>query len=62
MIVEKIQELQSASGAKAKAAVLSKYGSDDLFCKFLYYALNPLITFNLSEDTLRHVGHSDEQA
>lgn len=54
-MVESILELQSASGANAKIAVLKKYCDDIWFRNFLYYALNPLITYNLSEKTLREM-------
>ncbi len=52
---EKIIELQNAQGAKAKTAVLEKYKKDESFCKLLYYALNPLISYHLSEKTLREL-------
>lgn len=48
----KIIELQTVKGQKQKIAILKKYCEDENFCKFLYYALNPLITYNLSEKTL----------
>ena len=52
-MIEPILELQRAQGAKAKQAVLSKYRNDEFFRRFLYYALNPMLTYNLSEKTLR---------
>ena len=52
---EKIIELQQAQGAKAKIAVLEKYKDDIDFCRLLYYALNPLISYRLSEKTLREL-------
>lgn len=48
-----ITMLQSISGAKAKQAFLAEHSEDEEFRKVLYYALNPLLTYNLSEDTLR---------
>lgn len=50
---QEIIELQQAQGAKAKALVLEKYKDDAAFCRLLYYALNPLISYHLSEETLR---------
>ena len=52
---QKITELQNAQGAKAKTVVLEKYKKDESFCKLLYYALNPLISYHLSEKTLREL-------
>lgn len=51
-MIEKIQELMNASGAKAKQAVLEKYRDDEDFRAFLYYALNPRLSYHLSEKTL----------
>lgn len=51
--VQGILELQNVSGSKAKQEVLKKYSSDDFFKRFLYYALNPLLTYKLSEKTLK---------
>lgn len=51
--LNKIRELRDANGAKAKEAVLRKYRDDVEFRGFLYYALNPLLTYRLSEKTLR---------
>lgn len=53
MLYEKVVELQNAAGANAKCAVLQRYEGDEEFERFLYYALNPFITYNLSEKTLR---------
>lgn len=52
-MVEKIIELQEAKGTNAKLSVVRKYRDDNDFRLLLYYALNPLITYNLSEKTLR---------
>ena len=49
----KITELQTAKGQKQKIEILKKYSGDSDFCKLLYYALNPLLTYNISEKTLR---------
>ena len=50
---ESITELQKAHGQKEKEAVLRKYSEDDTFRRFLYYALNQSMAYNLSEKTLR---------
>lgn len=54
-MINSIVELQGASGSNAKIAVLKKYKQDEWFCKFLYYALNPLLSYSLSERTLRDI-------
>lgn len=48
-----ITELQSLSGAKDKQNFIKEHSGDDEFCKVLYYALNPLLTYNVSEKILR---------
>ena len=48
-----IIELQSLNGAKEKQSFIKEHASDDKFCKVLYYALNPLLTYNVSEKVLR---------
>jgi len=50
---EAILELKSANGTKAKEEVLHKYSNHRGFTKFLSYALDPLISYHLSEATLR---------
>lgn len=52
MGIASILELQKVSGANAKQKILKKYAEDNWFRMFLYFALNPLITYNLSEKTL----------
>lgn len=44
--------LQSITGAKAKQEFIKNHSNDKWFCKFLYYALNPILTYNVSEKTL----------
>lgn len=60
MNVNPIIELQTISGAKAKQDILQRYASNEWFKKFLYYALNPLLTYNISEKTLRDFDGSDK--
>lgn len=52
-MTDKILELINASGSKAKSEVLEKYKDDDYMRKTLFYSLNPLLSYNISEKTLR---------
>lgn len=52
-LTEKVIALQELSGANEKQKFLKENADDARFTKFLYYALNPLLTYNLSENTLR---------
>lgn len=47
-----IYSLINTSGMKEKQNVIKEYSNDEDFRKLLYYSLNPLITYNLSESTL----------
>lgn len=51
--IKKVIELQSAGGSNKKKQILQKFKDDANFCKFLYYALDPTVTFKVSEATLR---------
>lgn len=50
--------LQSLRGANKKLQFLKEHGEDEWLRRFLYYALNPLLTYNLSEKTLREEDES----
>lgn len=50
--INRVWELQNESGANKKKEIIAKYMDDEKFCKFLYYALNPMITYKISEQTL----------
>ena len=52
MPVMDIATLQSISGAKEKCTFIKNHATDDEFKALLYYALNPLITYNISEKTM----------
>lgn len=52
MNITSVIELRDAVGKNAKQAVIKKYSKDEWFKTFLYYALNPLISYNLSDKTL----------
>lgn len=45
--------LQNASGAISKMQVLQAFKDVENFRKILYYALNPMLTYKISEQTLR---------
>lgn len=51
--ISAIIDLQAAKGAIAKKQVIENNKGNDKFRKLLYYALNPLMTYNVSERTLR---------
>lgn len=50
---ETILELQRISGSIQKQVFIKRKEYDRYLRKFLYYALNPILTYNLSEKTLR---------
>ena len=45
--------LQRANGSIEKMRVLREFKDNDGFRKLLYYALNPMMTYKISEQTLR---------
>ena len=48
----KVKELQAAAGSNQKQEILKRYKDDEDFCKLLYYALNPMLTYKISERTM----------
>ena len=52
-MIHTILELQSAKGTNEKKAVIEKYSDNEWFKTFLFYALNPTLTYHLSESTLQ---------
>lgn len=50
--IAKIKELQVATGSNKKQEVLRRYKDDENFRKLLYYALNPMLTYKISEQTM----------
>lgn len=48
-----IYALQALNGANAKQEFIKAHSEDGWFKRFLYYALNPVLTYNISEKTLR---------
>lgn len=59
MGVASILELQKVTGANAKQEVIRQHADDEWFKMFLYFALNPLLTYNLSEKTLAKTDSDD---
>ena len=51
--VNAVLQLQNTSGAIAKKKVIADNKGNEYFCKLLYYALHPLLTYKVSERTLR---------
>lgn len=47
-----VLELQKLKGSKQKCAFIKSHKDDNEFRAILYYALNPLITYNISENTM----------
>ena len=45
--------LQAITGANDKQKFIKDHAGDENFRNFLFYALNPLLSYNLSEATLR---------
>lgn len=52
MNITNIITLQSLRGTKDKCEFIKKHSDDKVFRTLLYYALNPLITYNISEKTM----------
>lgn len=50
--IEAILEIQNARGSNAKKAVIEKYKDYPWVRMLLYYALNPMLTYKISEQTL----------
>lgn len=57
--IASILELQKVSGTNAKQEVIRQHADDEWFKMFLYFALNPLLTYNLSEKTLAKTDADD---
>lgn len=51
--VNAVLQLQNTIGAIAKKKVIADNKGNEYFCKLLYYALHPLLTYKVSERTLR---------
>ena len=47
-----IYKLQEIGGAKAKCDFIREHEDDWYFKRFLYFALNPLLTYNISKKSL----------
>lgn len=55
-----IIKLQKTNGSKAKQDIIRDNASDCWFQSFLYYSLNPLLTYQLSEKALMFLTEEDE--
>lgn len=53
--IEQIKRLQSASGSIKKTQILQEHKDNECFRRILYYTLNPMLTYKVSEETLRRV-------
>lgn len=53
--IRHVLALQRESGALKKQEILREHKDDEYFKKLLYYALNPLLTYKVSENTLRRM-------
>lgn len=51
--IAQITALQNESGSIKKRQILQNNKDNAYFCKLLYYALNPMMTYKISEQTLR---------
>ena len=50
--INALYDLQAAKGANAKKQIIEKNKDNRNFCRLLYYALHPLLTYKVSEKTL----------
>lgn len=53
--IRHVLALQRENGALKKQEILREHKDDEYFKKLLYYALNPLLTYKVSENTLRRM-------
>ena len=51
--IVRLRRLQEANGSIRKTQLLREFQDDANFRNFLYYALNPMLTYKISEQTLR---------
>ena len=58
-LTEMIHTLQSMRGTIEKTEFIKANADNDDFRSFLYYALNPLLTYKVSEQTLSRPGGYD---
>lgn len=56
-----IRRLQEANGQNNKMQVLREFKDNDNFRRLLYYALNPMLTYKISEQTLRSTAEYDTE-
>ena len=51
--ISQIYRLKNAVGSIKKMEILREFKDNESFRNFLYYALNPMLTYKISENTLR---------
>lgn len=51
--ISMVLAVQTERGALKKQSLLAEFKANTDFCRLLYYALNPLLTYKISEQTLR---------
>lgn len=51
--ISQLLMLQNESGSIKKQQLLREFKGNEYFCRLLYYALNPRLTYKISENTLR---------
>lgn len=54
-----IKKIQTEKSKKQKITLLKQFEDDECVRKFIYYLLNPLITYNISEKTLKEINNSE---
>ena len=59
MGVSNIIALQLIRGSNAKKEFIKENKDNDWFKRFLYYALNPMLTYNISENTMKKLLESE---
>lgn len=59
MGVSNIIALQLIRGSNAKKEFIKENKNNDWFKRFLYYALNPMLTYNISENTMKKLLESE---
>lgn len=60
MSISNIIALQSTRGSNAKKELIEANKDNEWFKRFLYYALNPMLTYNISENTMKKLLESAE--
>ena len=59
MSISNIVTLQAIQGSNAKKEFIRTNKDNEWFRRFLYYALNPMLTYNISENTMKKLLESE---